>query len=241
MNVIKSAVFAILFLFVFTHIEAQVQFGVKAGLNINNIGIISEDDESDTKMLFRYHVGATTNYDINEALSLQPSLLFSIKGFSLNESEKDEFSEFTQKGYASLYYLEVPINLAYKINNFQIYAGPYTAFGIGGRGKSETTTKLNFGGLVSEETTTDEATYTPYYREVTQDDDLEDDETPYNGFDYGLNAGVGYKLNNLLFNVGYSYGLGNWFARTEGNDDFRKDNKIQNRVISLSVSYFFGE
>ncbi|WP_338789968.1 porin family protein [Bernardetia sp. MNP-M8] len=243
MNLIKISVFAILSFLVTFQATAQIQFGVKAGLNINNIGFISEneDDELDTKMLFRYHVGATANYDINEVLSLQPSLLFSVKGFRVNESAKDDFSESTLKGHGSFYYLEIPINLAYKINNFQIYAGPYAAFGIGGNGKSETTQKINFGGLVSEQTITDKITYKPYYREITQDDDFKDNENPYSGLDYGLNIGVGYKVNNLLFNVGYSYGLGNWLPKAEGNNDYRKDNKIQNRVITLSASYFFGE
>lgn len=242
MNVIKSAVFVMLSLFVFTQGKAQIQFGAKAGLNISNIGVVSEndDDDADTNMLLRYHLGATANYDINDKFSFQPSLLFSIKGFSVNNSQEDDFSEISQKGYGSFYYLDIPVHLAYKINNFQIYAGPYAAFGIGGRGKSEVTSSFSFGGQTIEESETTKGSYKPYYREITQDDEFEDDQSAYNGFDYGLNAGVGYKMNNLLFNVGYSYGLGNWVPRVEG-DDSRNDYKIQNRVINFSVSYFFGE
>jgi|TARA_B110000259_G_C13802917_1_gene317463 hypothetical protein len=33
--------------------------------------------------------------------------------------------------------LEIPINAAYKINDFQIFAGPYIAFGLGGKNKEE--------------------------------------------------------------------------------------------------------
>ena len=192
-------------------------------------------------MLLRYHIGAIANYDINEAISLQSSLLFSIKGANANFSEQDDFFEFSQKGYSSLYYLNVPIHVAYKISNFQIYAGPYVGFGIGGRSKVDVTTNFDLGGQFSEKTQTIKGKNTPFYKEIKTNDQLELNESPYNGFDYGLNVGLGYKVNNLLFNVGYSYGLGNLIVRTERDNDFRKDNKIQNRAISFSVSYFFGE
>ena len=192
-------------------------------------------------MLLRYHIGAIANYDINEAISLQSSLLFSIKGANANFSEQDDFFEFSQKSYSSLYYLNVPIHVAYKISNFQIYAGPYVGFGIGGRSKVDITTNFDLGGQFSEKTQTIKGKNTPFYKEIKTNDQLELNESPYNGFDYGLNVGLGYKVNNLLFNVGYSYGLGNLIVRTERDNDFRKDNKIQNRAISFSVSYFFGE
>ncbi len=55
------------------------------------------------------------------------------------------------------------------------------------------------------------------------------------GIDFGINAGVGYKLDSgLNFGVRYNLGLSN-INDTEDTDDF----KTKNTVIQLSVGYMF--
>ena len=47
---------------------------------------------------------------------------------------------------------------------------------------------------------------------------------------------------NVLFEYGYSLGLGNATPAYEGDEDGERDDyKMSNRVISLSFSYFFGQ
>lgn len=213
--------------------EAQVKFGVKAGLNINNISQNYKDSdlEFDTKMLLAYNIGATVDFGLSDAFSLQTGLMLTSKGFSY---DMEEMSGEEIEGYSRfiLNYIEVPINAAYKFNGFQIYAGPYVAIGIGGKNKWDYT----YAG----ETNADESKLKPVFGEVGEGD-LGEDEGAFNALDYGLNFGVGYQVGPILINAGYSLGLGNINPGFEGDDGDIKDYKMSNRVINLSVSYFFGE
>jgi hypothetical protein len=67
------------------------------------------------------------------------------------------------------------------------------------------------------------------------------EEGAFTALDYGFNAGVGYKVGPVLIQAGYSLGLGNMTPAYEGDPASERDDyKISNRVITLSVSYFFG-
>lgn len=103
--------------------QAQVTFGVKAGLNLADVNGKSEGesigDESNIKVGF--HLGVTADFSLGENVFVQPALLFSTKGFT---SEVD-FLGTTVKTTASVNYLEVPINIGYKFGDFHVYAGPY--------------------------------------------------------------------------------------------------------------------
>jgi len=219
--------------------QAQVKFGVKAGLNVNNISqnFKESDWELDTKMRIGYHIGATVNYGLSDAISLQSGLLLSSKGFSFDLEEGLDDDE-TIEGYvrAIFNYLEIPINFAYKINDFQVYAGPYLAIGIGGKNKWDYTYKYDG----DEYKDADEIKLKPVFGEVGEGD-LGEDEDAYSALDFGLNLGVGYQAGPVLISAGYSLGLGNLTPAYEGDDDDPKDYKFSNRVITLSVSYFFGE
>lgn len=208
--------------------QAQVKFGLKAGLNVNNVSqnFAESDWEFETKMRLAYNIGAIVDFGLSDALSLQSGLMFTSKGFSFDLEE--EWGEGTE-GYDRIIfnYLEVPVNFAYKINGFQIYAGPYAAIGIGGKNKWDVT----YDG----DSDADEYKFKPVFGEVGEGD-LGDDEDAYSAFDYGLNFGVGYQVGSVLINAGYSLGLGNITPAYEGDNDDRSDYKISNRVISLSVT-----
>lgn len=224
----------------------QVKFGLKAGMNVNNIAQNFKESEweFETKMRMAYHVGAIADIGFNDALSVQTGLLLTSKGYSADldemakEFEEDYGVEVSIDGYDRVIvnYLEIPINLAYNISGFQIYAGPYLAFGIGGKNKWDYTVEA--GGM--EESNSDEIKYKPIFGEVGEDD-LGDDEEAYSAFDYGLNFGVGYQVGPVLVNAGYSLGLGNMNPGYEGSDEDPADYKISNRVIAVSVSFFFGQ
>lgn len=219
--------------------QAQIKFGVKAGLNVNNISqnFKDSDGEFGTKMRLAYNIGAITDFGLSDFVSLQTGLSLTSKGYSYDFKEDLEEDENID-GYdrVILNYLEIPIHIAYKVNNFQIYAGPYLAFGIGGKNKWDY--KYTYDG--DSESDKDEYKLNPIFGKV-KEGDLGDDDGAYSAFDYGLDFGFGYQAGSILINAGYSLGLGNINPGYEGGDYDPKDFKISNRVITLSVNYFFGE
>ena len=243
---------------------AQVNIGIKAGGNLNNMKFdIDRDygDEPETKSKMGFHIGLITDIPLLEnTLSLQPALLFSNKGYSLDMEEMldDEFDDYgvdmdDYEGYVRLNYnyIELPINLVYKNSGFQISAGPYFAIGIGGSMKHDFSFEADWEDFDSDDFF-DEDSYKlqAVFGEVDDDmyeDYLDDDDVLelYRAFDFGLNLGVGYQVESVLFNVGYSFGLTNLTPKYDADDyDMDEDyteNVIQkNRVFTFSVSYFFN-
>ena len=85
--------------------------------------------------------------------------------------------------------MEIPINAAYKINDFQIFAGPYIAFGLGGENKEE----IKYDGESEEYKTK----FKPKFGKLSEDDFEEESDEDYDyfkAFDFGLNLGVGYAF-----------------------------------------------
>jgi hypothetical protein len=67
-------------------IAAQAQsatFGVKAGASLTNV---TGDNTGNAKNIFGFHGGLIANFAVNDAFSIQPELLYSMKGAKLEES-----------------------------------------------------------------------------------------------------------------------------------------------------------
>jgi len=227
--------------------QAQVKYGIKAGVNFANVAQNFEDSdfESDTKARVAYHFGLTLDYAISEEVSLQSGLLYTGKGFALDlESELREYygDGASIDGYdrAALNYLEIPINVAYKVKGFQIYAGPYLAAGISGKNKYDYTLTYSYFGSEYSGSEKGDFRYKPVFGEVSSGD-LDDEEGAFQGLDYGLNIGVGYNVGPVVVSAGYSLGLGNITPKYEGSSVDIGDFKASNRVLNVSVAYMFGE
>jgi len=237
MNKLIRLCFLVFLLFVSTHIFAQIKLGVKAGMNINDIhqNFKDSDDEIATKMRLGYNLGATVDFTLTRALSLQSGLFFTSKGCSTDLEDGLGTGESID-GYVrtEINYLEIPINFVYKISKFQVHAGPYVAVGIGGKVKYDYTYKDDDGYKEIEKYN---IKIKPFFGKVGKDD-LDSEEGAYSALDYGLNFGVGYQIGPVLVNAGYSLGLGNINPGYEGGSN-RKDLKTSNRVIGLSASYYF--
>jgi hypothetical protein len=228
--------------------RAQVTLGVKVGANLSNIhqNYKDSDMEDVTKIRPGFHLGLTADVPFSDNFSFQPGLLFTTKGcnYDINYTEEDlpvkGVAELvTVEGDAStaLNYIEIPLHVAYKANDFQIFVGPYLAMGISGKYKYDYTASSIFGSM----NFNDEFKLKPAFGEVKAED-LGEDEDAFMALDYGLNFGVGYTVGPVLIQGGYSLGLGNINAKYEGwSDSDRSDYKDSNRVITLSVSYFFGD
>lgn len=243
---------------------AQIKFGIKAGGNVCNMKFDVDNDfgeEPETKFKIGFHIGVITDIPLlDETLSLQPALLFSNKGYSVDFEEmlEDELDDYgldldDYEGYLrySYNYIELPINIVYKNSGFQALIGPYFAIGIGGKFKHDFSFEVDGEDFDSDDFF-DEDSYElkPVFGEVDDDmyEDYLDDEDVmelYRAFDFGLNLGIGYQVKSVLFNVGYSFGLGNLTPKYDADDydmdeDYTEGVIQKNRVFTFSVSYFFG-
>lgn len=217
----------------------QVRFGVKAGLNLNNIAqdYKESDMEQATKMSFGFHIGPAVEIGFGESFSLQTGLFLSNKGYALDlEDDLDEGESVDGYARANVTYLEIPFHATYKMNNFQIYAGPYLGIGIGGKVKWDYTYKAD-GESESEK---GDSKLKPVFGEFDVAD-LDEDEDVFNALDYGLNFGIGYKVGPILLNAGYSLGMGNLTPKIKDSEFDPKDMKESNRVIVVSACFYFGK
>lgn len=150
-------------------------FGIRGGLNLQNLNGKMLGKSHDNDLATRFHIGVDYEISVAPDFYLQPGLLFSTKG-------ANDFLGLSTD--VVLNYLEVPINFVYKpvlgTGNLIVAFGPYLAYGIGGKFKADGGDKdINFGS--------------------GDDDDLKPFDMGANiGFGYELSGGLSFKLNAQL-------------------------------------------
>ena len=177
--------------------SAQFRFGVKGGVNIATVKFNKDVIDSDN--VTGFHIGPTLELGGNAGLGLDAAVLYSQKGF---ESSNEDFKNS---------YVEVPINLKYKIGMIPIvkpYAivGPYFNFRVSGDKVWEYPGSIR-GQLKSK------------------------------GFDTGLNLGIGAEVLNTV-QVGLTYSFG--FTDNYKFEDYEINKTSgKNRLWSISAAVFF--
>lgn len=148
-----------------------VTFGVKAGANLSTFG----GDAKDMKYAFKYQVGITADVAFTENLYLLSGLNFQTQGgkFKPSSGESVKFNPM---------YLQLPAHIGYKFDlgsdiRLVVNAGPYAAFGIGGKSKSGGESQKLFG------------------------------DNRFKRFDYGVGGGLGVEFGHFSVAGGYDWGL----------------------------------
>lgn len=175
MRLTTVAIIAVLAISI-TQVKAQekpVTFGVKAGVNLSNFG----GDIKDTKSVFKYQVGFTTDIALLKNLYILTGLDFQVKG------SKNKLKSAGDIKYNPMY-LSIPAHLGYKFelssgSKLVIDAGPYIAYGIGGKVKGDGSSEKIFG------------------------------DNRLKRLDYGIGGGIGFEFNKFCVNAGYDLGLAN--------------------------------
>lgn len=190
--------------------DSPLTWGVKAGVNLSNSSM--DVGGLDKKAKIGFKIGVTADYAITNDFYLQSGLSFTTKG------GKIEAKVLTEKATISInqLYLQLPIMAAYKLEvspgtKIVINAGPYLAYGIGGKIKIDGTSGVDLSDLP--------------FREMDTFDD--------NGlkkFDFGLGAGVGAEFGSIVVGLNYELGLTNISG---GTSDYK------NRNASLTLGYRF--
>lgn len=197
----KLLLVSVIVLFALT-INAQVKFGLKAGLNIANqkftsSGITISGDSKIGFMAGAFLEAGSPNF------VFQPGVLFSQKGMKMSQGGS------TAK--LTLNYLDVPLNLVYKINASEdvkvlLLAGPTISFGLSGKGKiGSEETDIKFGS---------------------------GNDADYKSMDLGLSIGGGIEVSSFQLGLNYTFGLSN-----TSNDS---NITAKNNVLTFSVGILFG-
>lgn len=139
---------------------SQVKWDARVGMNFSNM-----TKAEGTKALPGFNLGVGMDYGFSENWSLQSGLIISSKGYKIKDYSK-----------ARPIYLDIPILAAYKFNisdntKFVINAGPYLAFGLGGKYKY------------------DEGEDVKIFKDY-------DKKKGWKRFDLGIQYGIGLELND---------------------------------------------
>ncbi|MDO7874538.1 porin family protein [Hymenobacter sp. ASUV-10] len=218
--------------------SAQFSIGPRLGLNLADVALSGDlDGDTDTKISAGVQVGVAATIGLADKFAFQPALLYSQKGFKREQTETETFGGITYtasfSSKASFNYLEVPLNFVFTTggeNGFQVFAGPYLAYGVGGKTESKYSVKDANG------TTYDSGSENKTVKFA--DKEGSDDYSYVRALDLGLNGGLGYRQGPFQAQVGYGLGLGNLIPQNENGDEY--DYKARNRVIQVSATYFFS-
>ena len=134
--------FTILTVVVLTTTVSFSQFGLKAGTNMANI--TSSDDETDYGMKIGLIFGANYRAQIAYNMSLDVSATFKQSGTKVSYSESSTGGGITVKnessGTMALNYLDISPSLSFNLSDaMSLSFGPYLAFAVSGKTKSEST------------------------------------------------------------------------------------------------------
>jgi hypothetical protein len=89
-------------------VNAQIQFGVKAGLNLANVSISGDNSGNSYAMKPDFHVGALVSIPAFSSFTVQPEVVFSGQGSKVTDNDPSDPS-----GTYNLQYLNVPVLLKY--------------------------------------------------------------------------------------------------------------------------------
>lgn len=205
-------------------------WGIKGGINFAEL---KGDHFNDPENTYNTGIviGLFSEKPVNDSFSIQWELLYTMKGVSMNFTEKDsdEFSESTLEYEATLNlnYIEIPVSFRFKMpagSGFvpSFYAGGSAAFNVSAIGSYK-------------------YSYSEYYDdgsefyEYTQNDSGSEEVENINDLELGLVFGLGLNIpienGQLLFDVRYNYGLSTVF------DD--GGSKSYNRVLSITAGFGF--
>ena len=212
----KKLLFVVAFAAIgFTSVNAQeVKFGAKAGVNFASV--TGDLENVDGKVAF--HIGGVAEIMISDKFSVQPELMYSAQGYKGEESGSEEIAgetySYKEEVTGKLDYIILPIMAKYYVaEGFSIEAGPQVGF------------------LLNAEEDYD---YTETFMgETSSESGTEDMKDYMSSIDFGVNFGLGYKMESgLNFGARYNLGLSNVY---DGEGDY----EIKNGVIQVSVGYMF--
>lgn len=179
MNYLKFLLlFFSLFIINFSYSQggSNTSFGLKAGANFSNLYVDEIDDEN---LLFGYNIGVFGKFHLSNVAAVLVEAQYTTKGAQLT------YGGGVLNGTAkfNLKYVEVPVLMVIQATrNFNIHAGPYVAYLLGGKVTNES-----------------DVTLFDFENNIDRDN--------FNKLDAGLVGGLGLDFNAFSLGARYYYGM----------------------------------
>ncbi len=211
----KYIILALLvFMMTFGLAYAQSVFGIKGGMNISRISGDDAIGSSDSHL--GMHVGFLMQYNLMQALVIQPELLYTQKGYNYKYSVGD----IDYKVSNSFDYIELPLliklNAAIGDIKIQPFIGPSISYLVSAKQKEKLSSDSN--------TTT-----------VTHTNDVSDN---INNVAFGFAVGAEFVfMKKYILGGRYNFGLSDIYKKNltgQGPD-------VQNGVFMLNLGYLFNK
>lgn len=193
-------------------VQGQVRLGILGGLNSANVLEKNSLPGWDTAVKKYYNsrtgfqLGIIIEVPLGHNLFFQPAITYITKGRKYDKNNDSLTALATDTIYnkevLNLSYIEVPLNLTYKIplsrshpqNKFFVSAGPYVSF-------------FYSGNITYESLTQTPDTYSSVSNPVT----VGKGQDTYKTLDIGVNAKAGFELGKVMLNGYYSRGLTSFY------------------------------
>lgn len=196
---------------IFGAANAQVSYGLKAGVNLGKYSNFVDNPSNNTS----FHVTGFADLPVAPNFSIQPGLSLQGKGTKYEDSWGSVASAEITRNTMSI---EIPVNAVYYIptgmaGSIFLGAGPYVGFNVSGRDR--VAASIGDSG-------------------ASRDRDLSfsGDDKDLNVVDAGVNFLGGYRFGNgLLLNAGYGLGLTQLVPNA--------NNTVSNRVWQFGVGFQF--
>lgn len=227
-----KTIFTIALLLVLGAANAQREFGVRGGVNVNHISNSYGTGLDQPDQLQSFNAGVFANIPFF-IFSFQPSLVVQGKGSKVTYGDPNGTADYFIAETNPIY-LELPatfnINLHFgDLSGLYAGAGPYIATGIGGsnrvHGRREGTEfaqkdKIIWSNDDPKTLFADEGAAYGTYRK----------------FDYGLELNAGFFLTRLHIGIFYDYGL----TRINTVSNSNQSDNLRLRTLGFSAGFAFG-
>jgi hypothetical protein len=192
------------------HAQEGIRFGVKAGLNYSSYsGSGAKYFSSKLGGL----AGVTANFGITDMFSVQPEVLYSMKGAKYEQAVGSGAGAYTVKTIGTAHYIDVPVLLRASFGGPFVEVGPQANFLLAADSKDDGSTA---GFVRSDATDTDQ----------------------YNKVQFGYVLGVGYQLESgLSLGVRYNGDISKTLDESKFTTGY---NDVRNSVFQFQVGYAFG-
>lgn len=246
----KTKLLLILF-FVSQLIQSQVRVGVKLGLLATDVNVKAATSlnelEIPTARKLNYSGGITLEYEfLQNLMGIRTGIEYAQKGYNVDLDKMkqlyNDIKNINGDWSVALQYLELPVNMYYKLGPVSINMGPYLGYALGGLEKYDFDVLYNDG---TSEVISGSEDLVPVNGEVDADlANLENEDTPlikyFNQLDMGINLGLGFNLKDIQINVQYQQGLTNLTPDLINEPDFDPADLIsKNNVLSVELIYYF--